>query len=155
MISTKNLDVKYNENVHSGATMMKTQTELVSLKKQIGNLDKVKDVQSYYYSLQRNIEVFEKQLENQMNKLNKDNSSFPNVKPGVITFNEDQFKRKNIAFSKAADQYKGIKRREPSEVKRRKKLKLMHEKDMEEKNRIDKTLRDRMAGGINEKQLNP
>ena len=154
MISTKNLDVKY-ENNNPGTNMMKTQHELFNLKKQIGNLDKVKDAQSYYYSLQRNIEVFEKQLERQMDNINKDNSSLPNVKPSINLYNDEQVKRKNIAFTKAADQYKGVKRREPSEVKRRRQLKVIKEKESEEQKRIDCELRKKMAGGISEQHLNP
>ena len=64
MISKNTLEARTAQG--TGLSMMKTQQELTNLKKQIGNLDKVSDVQSYYYSLQRNIENFERQLEKQM-----------------------------------------------------------------------------------------
>ena len=74
MISTKNLENRTNQG--TGLSMMKTQQELTNLKKQIGNLDKVNDVQSNYYSLQRNIENFERQLEKQMDGINNTKSIF-------------------------------------------------------------------------------
>ena len=75
MISSKTLDARTAQG--TGLSMMKTQQELTNLKKQIGNLDKVSDVQSYYYSLQRNIENFERQLEKQMDGINS-STAFPN-----------------------------------------------------------------------------
>jgi hypothetical protein len=75
MISTKNLEARTAQG--TGLSMMKTQQELTNLKNQIGNLDKVSDVQSYYYSLQRNIENFERQLEKQMDGYTP-NTAFPN-----------------------------------------------------------------------------
>lgn len=75
MISTKNLEARTVQG--TGLSMMKTQQELTNLKMQIGNLDKVSDVKSYYYSLQRNIENFERQLEKQMDGYTT-NTAFPN-----------------------------------------------------------------------------
>lgn len=121
MNNTQNFDfIEKRQNPSTG--IMQAQQELLSLKNQIIGLDKVNDVQSYYYSLQRNIENFERQLDKQI-------QGFPNL--NNLTDTSKPIKQ----VARASTQYKSLKRRETAGEKRRQKLKVRHEKEERSKSK--------------------
>lgn len=82
--------------------IIQTQDALTNLKNQIRDLDKVGNPKNLYYSLQRNIELFENQLSSQLDNMNK--GSLPLISSSVES-------RKKSLSTRARDQYKSFTRK--------------------------------------------
>lgn len=105
-----------NVNLFSGEksnnnTILQAQEALSSLKRQISSLDKVTNASNLYYSLQRNIESFENQLEGQMKDIKKTGTvtNDPNKLAELQVHSSMDIQKKNKLRSvstRARDQYK-------------------------------------------------
>ena len=91
--------------------MLQAQEQLSNLKRQIGSLDSITNAANLYYSLQRNIETFENQLEGQMNdvdkvnKLSNDPNKLANLHIQSSIDIDNKHKLRNVS-TRARDQYK-------------------------------------------------
>ena len=105
-----------SQNLFSGDmsknnNMLQAQEALSNLKRQIGSLDSITNPANLYYSLQRNIESFENQLEGQMNdiekvnKLTDDPNKLANLHIQSSIDMNNKNKLRNVS-TRARDQYK-------------------------------------------------
>ena len=102
--------------LHASKGILHTQQALDTQKKQITSQDQVNNVSNLYYSLQRNIEAFESQLETQMKRMDDDGTKPKNLQSSVDLFQQDENRKLRNLNTRARDQYKYWRKSYPRKV---------------------------------------